>query len=72
MLQVSLSSPRLVVILTLAIVFVAVGVPCVSAWTLLGEQIQRKLGTENRLQRFNAVMSLTLVASLLPMLKTGA
>ena len=59
-------------VLIVAVVFVVVGVPCVSAWTLLGEQLQMKLGTKKRLRRFNAVMSLTLVASVLPMLKTGA
>lgn len=65
-------SPSFSYVLIVAIVFVAIGVPCVSAWTLLGEQLQRKLGTERRLRRFNAVMSLTLVASVLPMLKIGA
>ena len=65
-------SPSFSSILIVAIVFVVVGVPCVSAWTLLGEQLQGKLSTEKRLRRFNAVMSLTLVASVLPMLKTVA
>ena len=65
-------SPSFSLVLIVAVVFVVVGVPCVSAWTLLGEQLQMKLGTKKRLRRFNAVMSLTLVASVLPMLKTGA
>ena len=65
-------SPSFSPVLIVAVVFVVVGVPCVSAWTLLGKQLQMKLGTEKRLRRFNAVMSLTLVASVLPMLKTGA
>ncbi|MEM1402779.1 MAG: LysE family translocator [Pseudomonadota bacterium] len=65
-------SPSFSAVLFVAFVFVAIGVPCVSAWTLLGEQLQKKLGNEARLRRFNAVMSLMLIASVLPILKTGS
>ena len=55
-----------------AAVFGLVNLPCISSWTLLGLQLRRLLGTPGRLRTFNVTMAVLLVASVLPMLLSGA
>lgn len=49
-------------------IFGAVNLPCVTAWTALGQQIARVLHTRARLVLFNRGMALLLVASLVPLM----
>ena len=62
--------PSVTTVLLIACVFVLVGVPSVSAWTALGQQLRKRLSDVTRLRRFNAVMALLLIASVLPILRT--
>ena len=52
-----------------AVIFGAINLPCVSSWTLLGQQMRRFLGTPARLRAFNVTMALLLVATLWPILR---
>ena len=54
-----------------AVVFGAINLPCVSCWTLLGQQIQGLLSSPKRLAAFNVSMALLLVLSLYPVLITN-
>ena len=54
-----------------AMVFGAINLPCVSCWTLLGQQIQGLLSSPKRLAAFNVSMALILVLSLYPVLVTN-
>ena len=53
-----------------ALVFGAINLPCVSLWTVLGEQLRHFLSKPERLRVFNWVMALLLVGSLYPVLLT--
>ncbi len=55
-----------VVIVTL--VFGIINLPCVSSWTVLGQQIRYVLTSPLRLRSFNVSMALLLIASLYPVL----
>ncbi|WP_136636012.1 LysE family translocator [Pseudooceanicola onchidii] len=56
----------LLAILVVAAMFAAVCIPCVSVWTVLGQQMRRFLTNPARLRIFNWGMALLLVASLAP------
>ncbi|MEP2531177.1 LysE family translocator [Shimia sp.] len=49
-----------------AAVFGAINLPCVSSWTVLGQQMRRLLTSPTRLRLFNWSMAALLVASLYP------
>ncbi|MEX2131558.1 MAG: LysE family translocator [Pseudohongiellaceae bacterium] len=51
-----------------ALVFGLINLPCVSTWTVLGQQIRRWLHNNLRLRLFNWTMAVLLVLSLLPVL----
>ena len=51
-----------------AVVFGLINFPCVSSWTLLGQQLQRWLTSQRRLVAFNLAMASLLVLSLYPVL----
>ena len=51
-----------------AAVFGTINLPCVSAWTMLGEQLRSTLSNPRRLRLFNLAMAILLVASLYPVL----
>jgi threonine/homoserine/homoserine lactone efflux protein len=51
-----------------ALVFGAINLPCVSFWTVLGEQLRNFLSSPRRLRAFNVLMALLLVGSLYPVL----
>lgn len=55
-------------VLLVAAVFGLINLPCVSSWTLLGQQLQRLLTSQRRLVAFNISMAVLLVASLYPVL----
>ena len=54
--------------LMVALIFGAVNLPCVSSWTVLGQQMRRVLTNPSRLRAFNWTMAMLLVASLVPVL----
>lgn len=56
----------LLAVIIVALAFGAVNLPCVSSWTVLGQQMQRVLTNPLRLRIFNYVMAASLVASLIP------
>ena len=56
-------------VVAVAIVFGLVNFPCVSSWTVLGQQIRRFLTNRSRLRAFNITMAVLLVASLYPVLQ---
>lgn len=53
------------------IVFLAVGMPCLLAWALLGSGARRFLHSPARVRAFNVAMALLLVASVLPVVIEG-
>lgn len=53
-----------------AVVFGIINLPCVSAWTLLGEQLRSTLSNPRRLKIFNLSMAVLLVGSLYPVFST--
>lgn len=55
-------------VLVVAIVFGAINLPCVSSWTVLGQQMARILSNPRHLRVFNWTMAILLVASLYPVL----
>jgi threonine/homoserine/homoserine lactone efflux protein len=57
-------------VLLVAMVFGGINLPCVSLWTLLGQQLQRLLTSRRRLVVFNVSMAVLLVVSLYPVLLT--
>ena len=57
-------------VLLVAVVFGGINLPCVSLWTLLGQQLQRLLTSRRRLVVFNVSMAVLLVVSLYPVLLT--
>ena len=62
------SSRTLGAVTLVAVVFVVINLPCVSLWTVLGQQIRRLLTSSRRLVAFNVTMALLLVMSLYPVL----
>ena len=56
-------------IVMVAAVFGVINLPCVSCWTVIGQQIRRFLGTPGRLRAFNWTMAALLVVSMVPLLK---
>lgn len=56
----------LLAIVVVAAMFAAVCIPCVSVWTVLGQQMRRVLTKPARLRAFNWAMAFLLVASLVP------
>jgi threonine/homoserine/homoserine lactone efflux protein len=55
-------------VLVVAVIFGTVNLPCISFWTMMGQQLQRLLTSSRRLVVFNVGMALLLVASLYPVL----
>jgi threonine/homoserine/homoserine lactone efflux protein len=55
-------------VLVVALTFGGINLPCVSAWTLLGQRLQRLLTSRRRLVVFNMLMAGLLVVSLYPVL----
>ena len=49
-----------------AAMFALVALPCISAWTVMGQELRRVLTDQRRLRAFNVFMALILVASLYP------
>lgn len=54
-----------------AAIFGLINLPCVSSWTVLGQQMRRLLTSPRRLTLFNWTMAALLIASLYPVLLTG-
>jgi len=52
-----------------AAVFAASNLPCISLWTLMGQQLRRILTSSARLRTFNWTMAGLLVVSLFPVLR---
>ena len=61
-------SQNLLAVGFVAAVFGAINLPCVSLWTVLGEQLRHFLSKPERLRAFNWMMALLLVGSLYPVL----
>lgn len=55
-------------VLSVALVFGAVNIPCISSWTVLGQQMRKILRNPARLRLFNWTMACLLMASLWPVL----
>ncbi len=55
-------------VLAVALIFGTINLPCVSLWTVLGQQMRRVLTNHKRLRAFNWTMSGLLVLSLYPVL----
>ncbi len=55
-------------IILIALVFILVVFPCVSLWTVLGQQLRKLLKTDNHLRIFNFTMAGLLLASIVPVL----
>ena len=55
-------------IAVVGLTFFAVCIPCVSVWTVLGQQMRRFLTNPKRLRAFNWTMAALLVVSLVPVL----
>ncbi len=56
-------------VLVVAAVFGAINLPCISVWTVLGQEMRRVLTSPARLRAFNVTMALLLVATLWPILR---
>lgn len=59
----------LAAVLFVAAVFGAINLPCISVWTVLGQEMRRVLTSPARLRAFNVTMAALLVATLWPILK---
>lgn len=55
-------------VLVVSLAFGAVNLPCVSCWTVLGQQMRLLLTNPIRLRLFNYVMAALLIVSLFPVL----
>lgn len=51
-------------------VFGLINLPCVSAWTLLGQRLRGLLADPRRMRLFNRVLALLLLGSLIPVLRS--
>lgn len=58
----------LAAVIGVSLVFGLVNLPCISVWTVIGQQVRRFLTNDNRLRAFNWTMAALLIASVLPML----
>lgn len=56
-------------VLLVAAVFAATNLPCISLWTVLGQEMRRFLTSPARLRAFNVTMAVLLVATLWPILR---
>ena len=65
------NQPLLAQLARIFVVFLAVGMPCLLVWALLGSGAGRLLHSPVRLRAFNIAMALLLVASLVPVLIEG-
>jgi threonine/homoserine/homoserine lactone efflux protein len=63
-------SQSLVAVGLVAAVFGTINLPCVSVWTVMGEQLRHFLAEPARLRVFNWMMAFLLVGSLYPVLFT--
>jgi threonine/homoserine/homoserine lactone efflux protein len=59
----------LAAVLFVAAVFGAINLPCISVWTVLGQEMRRVLTSPARLRAFNVTMAALLVATLWPILR---
>ena len=59
----------LAAVLFVAAVFGAINLPCISVWTVLGQEMRRFLTSPARLRAFNWTMALMLVLTLWPILR---
>ncbi len=59
----------LAAVLLVAAVFGAINLPCISVWTVLGQEMRRVLTSPARLRAFNWTMAALLILSLWPILK---
>lgn len=66
-----LVEPGVASVLTVAIVFALVNLPCVALWLLAGGRLRRWLEVGDRARTFQRVMAALLVASTLPMVLEG-
>jgi threonine/homoserine/homoserine lactone efflux protein len=62
--SVYLPDPSLAGVVIVALVFVAINLPSVSVWALLGQQLARLLTRHSHLRIFNATMALLILGSL--------
>lgn len=60
--------PLLLQLARISVIFLIVGMPCLTVWALLGSGAGRLLHSPARLRTFNIAMALLLVASLVPVL----
>lgn len=58
-------------LLRIGVVFLAVGLPCLLPWAMLGDAAGRLLRSPARLRGFNVTMAVLLVVSLVPLLLEG-
>ena len=58
-------------LLRIGAVFLAVGLPCLLPWAMLGDAAGRLLQAPGRLRAFNVTMAVLLVVSLVPLLRQG-
>ncbi len=65
------NQPLLAQLARIFVVFLAVGMPCLLVWALLGSGAGRLLHSPTRLRAFNIAMAVLLVASLVPVLIEG-
>ncbi|TNC52976.1 LysE family translocator [Rubellimicrobium rubrum] len=56
-------------VLLVAAVFGAINLPCISVWTVLGQEMRRILTSPARMRAFNVTMALLLVGTLWPILR---
>jgi threonine/homoserine/homoserine lactone efflux protein len=59
----------LAAVLLVAAIFGAINLPCISVWTVLGQEMRRFLTSPARLRAFNWTMAALLVLTLWPILK---
>ncbi|MBU6373135.1 MAG: LysE family translocator [Alphaproteobacteria bacterium] len=59
-------------LLIIAVVFGAINLPSVGVWTAIGTQLRRVLSSPGSFRVFNGVMAALLVASLIPVVFSGA
>lgn len=65
-------SDYLASLLTISVLFVAVGTPCMGVWTVFGVALRSFLADPVRLRAFNIAMAVLLVVSFLPILFDAA
>jgi threonine/homoserine/homoserine lactone efflux protein len=56
-------------VITLSLILIAVGLPCIAVWAGFGVALRRFLATPIRMRAFNWAMAALLVASLYPLLE---